>query len=406
MLYTIKEIGGISVLFAPSDVNSTTIEILVKAWSIYETKENNGISHFLEHMFFKGWKKYTTPHDVAAYVDTFGGEFNAFTGEEYAGYYVKSAPEHTLKALDMLADMMVHPTFPVEEMEREKLVVIQELKMYEDRPDRHAYDKFKRYMYGENSYGREIIWPEENIRSFTQEDLFTHKHNLYTKDNMLIVIAGKIENQQEIEANIEKLFKEIPEKKSVEKPTFVLHTPTQPMESHLKWTQQAHVVIGARGYDTSKEERFAASLLGVILGGNMSSRLFQNIREKLGICYYIYGSHHANTDDGIFMIRAGIEKARLEIWLEAIYKEIENIAEGNITEKEYHKAQGFMTGKTQMGIESSDELADFLGAQQLLKWSVQTLEEILAEYDKVSLDDLKNVAKKLTRDKLYTYYIS
>ncbi len=108
-------------------------------------------------MFFKGGKKFTNPHDVAAYVDTFGGEFNAFTGEEYAGYYVKSAPEHAPKALDMLADMMVHPTFPEEELEREKLVVIQELKMYEDRPDRQAYNKFKRYMYGDNSYGRETL---------------------------------------------------------------------------------------------------------------------------------------------------------------------------------------------------------------------------------------------------------
>ena len=150
-------------------------------------------------MFFKGGKKYTTPHDVAAYVDTFGGEFNAFTAEEYAGYYVKSAPEHTAKALDILADMMVQPSFPKEELEREKLVVIQELKMYEDRPDRLAYNKFKTFMYGDNSYGREIIGTEDNIRSFSQDDLFKHKHELYTKDNMLIVIAGKILQQEVLE---------------------------------------------------------------------------------------------------------------------------------------------------------------------------------------------------------------
>ncbi|MBP6911239.1 insulinase family protein [Patescibacteria group bacterium] len=167
-------------------------------------------------------------------MDTFGGEFNAFTGEEYAGYYVKSAPEHTMKALDMLADMMVNPVFPIEEMEREKLVVIQELKMYEDRPDRQAYDKFKRYMYGDTSYGWEIIGPEENIRKFTQEDLFNHKHSLYTKDNMLIVIAGKIEHQTEIEAGIATLFAEIPEKKTVEKPRFVPHVPAQQTTSHVK----------------------------------------------------------------------------------------------------------------------------------------------------------------------------
>lgn len=405
-MYTLKKIAGIDVIFAAHDSNSTTIEILVKAWSIYETRETNGISHFLEHMFFKGGKKFTNPHDVAAYVDTFGGEFNAFTGEEYAGYYVKSAPEHAPKALDMLADMMVHPTFPEEELEREKLVVIQELKMYEDRPDRQAYNKFKRYMYGDNSYGRETLWPEANIRAFTQQDLFTHKRNLYTKDNMLIVIAGKIHDQAILEQLIASLFHEIPENKLINVPAFVEHLPANPVEVHNKWTQQTHVVIGAWGYDSTQRERFAASLLGVILGGNMSSRLFQNIREKLGLCYYIYGSHYANTADGLFIIRAGIEKERFEMWMDAIYKEIESIAQGNISEQEYMKAQGFMTGKTQMGIESSDELADFIGAQQLLKWEVQTLEQILDEYKKVTIEDLKHVAKKLSRENLYTYYIS
>lgn len=406
MEYTIKEIAGIPVLFAPSASNSTTVEILVKAGSIYETAENNGISHFLEHMFFKWGKKYTTPHDVAAYVDTFGGEFNAFTSEEYAGYYVKSAPEHTTKAIDILADMMVHPSFPKEEMEREKLVVIQELKMYEDRPDHQAYNKFKTYMYGDNSYWWEIIGTEENIRSFTQADLLAHKQDLYTKDNMLIVIAGGITQQEQIEGMIAELFAELPEKRAIDKPMFVSHTPKEKVEVYKKGTQQAHLVIGAWGYDINKEERFAASLLGVILGGNMSSRLFQNIREKLGLCYYIYGSHYANSDDGLFMIRAGIEQERLELGLDAIYQEIEKIAQGDITQAEYEKAQWFMTGKTQMGIESSDALADFLGAQQLLKWKVQSLDEILENYKKVTIEDLKAVAQNLSRDRLYTYYIA
>ncbi len=194
-------------------------------------------------MFFKGGKKYTTPHDVAAYVDTFGGEFNAFTGEEYAGYYVKSAPEHASKALDVLADMMICPSFPVEEMEREKLVVIQELKMYEDRPDRQAYDKFKRFMYGDNSYGWEIIGTEQNIRSFTQQDLLNHKEDLYTKDNMIIVIGGKIEQPEVLEGTIAALFQNIPEKKRITKPAFVHHIPEKHLETHVKGTQQAHVVI-------------------------------------------------------------------------------------------------------------------------------------------------------------------
>lgn len=141
--------------------------------------------------------------------------------------------------------MMVHPLFPQDEMEREKLVVVQELKMYEDRPDRQAYNKFKRYMYGDNSYGREILGPESNIRRFTQEDLFAHKHNLYTKDNMLIVIAGSIEQPERLESLIASLFSEMPEKKLKEKPTFQEHLPEKKTEFHEKGTQQTHVVIGA-----------------------------------------------------------------------------------------------------------------------------------------------------------------
>lgn len=157
--------------------------------------------------------------------------------------------------------MMVHPTFPVEEMEREKLVVIQELKMYEDRPDRQAYTKFKRYFYGDNSYGREIIGTEDNIRGFSQDDLFAHKQQLYTKDNMLIVIAGKIEQQDALEGLIAASFASIPETKSGGTPSFIHHLPEQKIESISKGTQQTHMVIGARGYDSTKKERFAASLL-------------------------------------------------------------------------------------------------------------------------------------------------
>lgn len=193
MKYEIIKIAGIDCIFAPnSDANSVTIEILSKAGSIYETRETNGISHFLEHMFFKGGKKYPTPKSVAAAVDAFGGEFNAYTGDEYAGYYVKAAPQFLTQAIDVLGDMMINPQFPHDEMEREKGVVIQEIKMYEDNPQRLVFDKWQEYFYGDNSYGWSTLGPEANIKAFTQDMLFTHKDALYTKDNIVITVAGNI----------------------------------------------------------------------------------------------------------------------------------------------------------------------------------------------------------------------
>lgn len=227
MQYTIEKIAGIECIFAPmADSNATIIEIMVRAGSNYETQTQNGISHFLEHMFFKGGKKYKTPKDVAEVVDAFGGEFNAYTGNNYAGYYVKSAPEYLPKAIDVLSDMMCDPAFPIEEMEREKGVVIQEIKMYEDNPQRLVYDKWQTYYFGDNAYGRPTIGTEANILSFTQEMLFAHKRNLYTKDNLIIVVAGKITDMDMVRNEIATKFASLPDDVLVQKPVYPGYLPT------------------------------------------------------------------------------------------------------------------------------------------------------------------------------------
>lgn len=406
MNYEIKQLKGVTTIFAHmAEANSTTIEIMVKAGSIYETRETNGISHFLEHMFFKGGKKYATPQVVAETVDQFWGEFNAYTGDEYAGYYVKCAPEHIHKAVDVLADMLIDAQFPKEELEREKGVVIQEIKMYEDMPHKLVIDKRKEFYYGDNSYGRSTLGPASNIQTFSQDMLHKHKNDLYTKDNLIIVVAGNISKQAEIEEQIGELFDKLPNTFNSTKPHFDHIFPTNNVGLYDKGTEQNHLVISAKGYTLAQEERFAANLLGVILGGNMSSRLFQNIREKKGLCYYISASHSSETDDGVFFMRAGIEKARFDFGLEAIYEEIAQIAAGNISQDEFTKALGYLTGQTQMGIESSDELASFIGNQYLLKKSIESLTEILEHYKKLTLSDVLAVCEKLKRENLYLYYI-
>ena len=220
MKYTIEKIAGIDCIFAPLEWTAITVEIMCQAGSVYENAKTNGISHFLEHLFFKGGEKYTTPQAVAEAVDKFWWEFNAYTGDEYAGYYVKCGPQFINKAIDVLWDMMMNAKFGVDELEREKWVVIQELKMGEDNPISFVINKRQERYFWKNSYGRSIVGTEENIKSFTQDMLFEHKNNLYAKDNLIIVISGKIENKQAIVDQISTIFADLPEHKKVEKPTY------------------------------------------------------------------------------------------------------------------------------------------------------------------------------------------
>lgn len=406
MKYSINKIQGIDCIFAPmQESNAITIEIMCKAGSQYENKNNNGISHFLEHLFFKGWKKYPTPKTVAQAVDKFWWEFNAYTWDEYAGYYVKCAPEFTHQAIDVLGDMMMNAQFPKEELEREKGVVIQELKMYEDRPMSLVSQKRQKRYFGDNNYGRPTIGTVENILSFNQDMLFEHKENLYTKDNLIIIISGKITNEESIKQQISELFSKLPEKKKFDKTPFNSNLPLEKTSFFEKKTEQNHLIISAPGFKWNNKTRYAASVLTTILGGNMSSRFFQNIREKEWLCYYINAVHLSGQDEGNFMMRAGIDKERFDFGVKRIFEEIEKIANGNIDQEEFDNTISFNIGQLQMGIETSDQMASFLGAQQLLYGKIETLDQIVETYKNLKIEDVKNIANKLNKENLYLYYI-
>lgn len=406
MKYFIEKINGVEFIFAPmEDSNSVTIEIMCKAWSIYENRNNNGISHFLEHLFFKWGKKYPTPKSVAEAVDKFGWEFNAYTWEEYAWYYVKCAPNFINKAVDVLGDMMINPQFPKEELEREKWVVIQELKMYEDNPMALVMEKRQTYFYGDNSYGRPIIWTIDNIKSFDQDMLKTHKTNLYTKDNLIIVIAGKIENIDELKTILADTFGSLPEKKRINKPDYKHILPTENKWFWDKKTEQNHLVISSVWFNWNDDTRYAATVLATILGWNMSSRLFQNIREKQWLCYYIKAVHNSNQDFGTFLIRAGIDKWRFDFGVEKIYEEIEKIANWEFGQEEFDNAIWYNVWQVQMWIESSNEMSSFIWSQYLVYKNIETLDEILQKYKNLTINDIKNVAWMLNKEKLRLYRI-
>ncbi len=322
-----------------------------------------------------------------------------------AGYYVKCAPEFVHQAIEVLGDMMIHAQFPLEELEKEKGVVIQELKMYEDNPMSLVSQKWQKFYYGDNPHGWPIIGTIENISSFSQEMLFEHKNNLYSKDNLIILIAGKISNPEAIKEQIAQIFAPLPTEKKIDK---LAYSPYQPIQQYGFWdkqTEQNHLIISAKGFDGEDNRRYAANVLATILGGNMSSRLFQNIRAKHGLCYYISAGHGASQDFGTFTIRAGVEKEKFDFALEKILAEIEQIALGHFSVEEFANAIGYRVGNIQMGIESSDEMASFLGNQYLIYGKIRTLSDILASYKKLTLEEVKEVASALLHDQLYWYWI-
>ena len=407
MHYEIKKISGIACLFAPmQEGNSITIDISIKAWSIYEKSEEAGISHFLEHMFFKGGKKRKTPQEVAIAMDKIGAYFNASTWKESTSYYVKCAPQFALNGLEMLADMLMDATFQPEELEREKGVIIQELKMYEDSPQQLLRKKRSTFFLWDNAYGKPIIWYEETIKTFNREMLFAYKKELYTKDNILITIAGNITDQPELEQQIAILFWSLPEKKTRQKPDFQRSLPEQHSDFFSKDTEQTRILITIPGF-TLKDDKLLtiASLLCTMLGGNMSSRLFQNIREKAGLCYAIHFWHASYQNYGYFYISAGLDKSKFTQGVEMIHQEIDQFISKGFSDQELENAKNYKTWSLQMGIESSDEMADFLSTQFLLENRIETIPDLINQYQAVTREDIQTLFPYLSRDKRRSYHI-
>ena len=407
MKYSVEKIAWIDCIFAPmNDIHSITIQIMCKAWSVYETVEQSWIAHCLEHMFFKWWEHYKNQKEVSETLDSIWADYNASTWSDIVEYFVKCAPEFVEKAMDVLADMLMNAKFDKQELEKEKWVIIQEMKMRDDNPRLLLSNKWKFWYFWENSFGRPTIWNEETVNSFTSSDLRNYKDSLYTKDNLIIVVAGKWADNEKLRDLIEKYFGWMGDKKSVDQPDFPNLFPKEHESFFKKGTEQNHLIISANGILwTDVERRSAAKVLAGILWWNMSSRLFQNIRTKEGLCYYIWAYHGTCPYNWLFMIRAWMDKNRFEFWLKRIREEIENLAKNGVTQEEFEKAIWYLQWQLQMWIETSDEMASFLGEQYLMYNEIETLEDSLKAYKKLTLNDVNQLSNMLDLGKCYTYHI-
>lgn len=394
-MYTLDRlVSGIPVLTAPSDgVESATVMVFAGAGSRYEEQKNRGISHFLEHMFFKGGDRYRTTKEVSAAIEGVGGDFNAFTGKEYAGYYVKAAARNLDLSCDVLSDMLLHAKFPQEEIEKERGVIMEEERMYQDTPMYRAGWDFEQLLYGDHPLGWDTIGTEAVIQSVMQKDFLLHKQALYTPDNLVLVFAGKVDAARS-RSLAEQYFGAIGGKK---KNAFAAFSDfgTDRVYLRTKKTEQAHLVLGVPGVGALDDDHFAHKILAIILGGNMSSRMFLNIREAKGLCYYISTEIDSYLDAGSLTTRAGVDQSRLHEAISLIIHEYDECAKNGITDEELIRAKEFFIGRVTLSLEDTEERAHFYGKQQLLYPAVRDLPQYFAEIQSVTKEQVNALAKRL-----------
>lgn len=390
------------------NTSTVTVLILVKAGSKYEIKRINGISHFLEHLFFKGTKKRPTKLDIGKEFDQIGGEYNAFTSQEYTGFYAKVSAAHSKIALDVLSDMLLNSKFASEDIDNERNVIIEEINMYQDMPMEYVDILWHKLLYGDQPAGWDIAGTKESVGKISRNDILNFFRKYYTAGNIVVCVSGNLEAAEKIMAKekngsyinlvqaisdyfcYDKNFSGENRKKKVkilqDKPEMLLN---------YKKTDQTHLRLGARGYDMFHKDRFAIKLLSIILGGGMSSRLFIEIRENRGLAYYVYTRAESDSDSGYLVTGAGLDNNKVLSAIEVILAEYRKIKLEGVSAEEFKKAKDYLKGKMSLNLESSDEWANFTASQELLRKEVLSLNDIFVNIDKVELDDIQRVANDI-----------
>lgn len=387
--------NGLRIITVPQrGTRAVTVLALVGTGSKYEKKEISGISHFLEHMFFKGTKKRPDKLEVAETLDKVGGIYNAFTGEDYTGYFAKVEASRFELALDWVSDIFLNSLLPEKEIEREKGVITEEINMIFDNPMAHVGILWSKLLYGDQPAGWDIAGTKESVSQMTRLKLLDYMRSQYVASNTIVCVAGKIENSHAVN-KVKDYFSHISAVPFKLK-TKVAERQTQPeCMVHQKETDQTHLCFGVRGYNLFHPKKYAQDVLGVILGGMMSSRLFMEVRDRLGLAYYIKTDVDSNPDTGYLATQAGVDNKNTEKAVSVILREYKKISRQKVPVDELKKAKDYITGKMALLMEPSDALASFYGSEELLSKEILTPEQIYAKINKVSVDDVLGVARDI-----------
>ncbi len=386
--------NGIRVILAPlQNTESVTVHIGVKVGSVDENKNINGLSHFLEHMMFKGTKNRPSTLAIAKELDAIGGLYNAYTHKEYTAYFAKVLSKHINVAVDILSDMLQNSLFDKNEIEKERGVIIEEINLYQDTPSRYIGDLFEKALWGDSFLGREIIGTKENISKFSRQDLLKHLENFYVGQNMVITVAGKY--PKNILSLIEKKFFQIKNKAAKNHPNNFKIKRKQNIIFLDKNTDQTHLAIGFHTFPLSDKRKYATAILATILGGNMSSRFFINIREKLGLCYYITTEAEHYLKDGYIATFSGVKNNDLSTAIEKILEGYKEMAQTEISQEELNKAKDYIKGKTLLYLEESQAVAEFLARQEILLNKILTYREIFEIIEAIKTSDILKIWREI-----------
>ena len=383
--------NGTRVLTAPMDhAQSVSCFVMFAAGSRYEQRQESGIAHFAEHLFFKGTDRRPTARDIATEIDSIGGEFNAFTGKEVTAYYVKCAADTRDVALDVLVDMIRHSRFDAEEIEREKGVIVEEMNMYADTPRSYIGNVWERHLYGDQPLGWDIIGTEETVRAATRETFLGYLERWYRPERMIVGLGGKIGDG--LVERLEELLGDIPRAPTGSAEPVELTANGPAVRIHTKQSDQAHLVIGARAYPHGHPDRYVLQLLSTVLGGGMSSRLFTEVRERRGLAYYVYAGASAYADAGTLAAQAGVDLKRIDEAVETIVAELRRMVAEPVPADELEKARSFGKGRFVLGLESPHATIMFGLRREVLEGRAVEPEEVLAGLDAVTAEDVQRVA--------------
>ncbi|PWA13552.1 peptidase M16 [Pueribacillus theae] len=382
-------------------VRSAVIGIWIGTGSRYETPEINGISHFLEHMLFKGTKK-RSAREIAEAFDRIGGQVNAFTSKEYTCYYAKVLDEKAEYALDILSDMFFNSEFNEVELKKERKVVLEEIKMYEDAPDDIVHDLISSASFGEHSLAYPILGTEDTLLTFNKNTLENYRNNYYTPDNVVISVVGNIPD--DFSKAIEKRFgnyETANKQKKVVPPVFCSESIVKKKE-----TEQAHLCLGFPGLPYGSDRLYHLTILNNILGGSMSSRLFQEVREERGLAYSVFSYHSSFIDNGLLTIYAGTNPDQVDHLFETILATVNKLGKDGITEKELENCKAQLKGNLMLSLESTNSRMSRNGKNELLLNKQKTLDDIIQSIERVTLQDVNDLAKTMLNGKFSSSLIS
>ncbi len=378
---------------------TVTTLLLVGAGSRYETRTNNGIAHFLEHMFYKGSKKYPNPEIISQEIEGMGGHWNAFTSKDYTGYYIKAATRHFPKMIDILSDLLQNSLFKSEEIEKEKGVIVEEINMYEDMPQRRIGEIFENVMYAGNPLGYDIAGTKETVTSFDRNTFVDYMKSLYQPQNAVLVVAGGLG------ANSFSIYQKVIEEKfgKWKGSNVSTFTPYRHIQDDLrihvtdKKTEQAHFCLGFPTFGIEDKRRPVLKVLQTILGGGASSRLFQEVREKRGLCYYIGTANEQYHDTGNIVTQSGVVKDidKVKEALRATISEHLKIGNAHIQATDIARSKEMIRGRLLLSLEDSFSVALFFGMHQLHERKTVTPEEYIRRIEKVTKEELIVLAKEL-----------